>query len=156
MSTRATSSPPPEPKISMRVPSGASSHDMFSTTPTTCWCVWWEMIPARWATSEAASCGVVTTRISELGTSCAIEIAMSPVPGGRSRRRTSRSPQKTSPRNCCIARCNMGPRQTIGAPGAANIPIEITFTPWATGGTIMSSSVVGGCSTPSMRGMEKP
>ena len=36
---------------------------------------------------------VVTTRISALGTSWATEIAMSPVPGGRSSSRTSRSPQ---------------------------------------------------------------
>ena len=40
--------------------------------------------PARSATSAAASCGVVTTRISALGTSWASEMAMSPVPGGRS------------------------------------------------------------------------
>ena len=36
---------------------------------------------------------VVTTRISALGTSCATEMATSPVPGGRSISRTSRSPQ---------------------------------------------------------------
>jgi ATP-binding protein involved in chromosome partitioning len=36
---------------------------------------------------------VVTTRISALGTSWATEMATSPVPGGRSMSRTSRSPQ---------------------------------------------------------------
>ena len=68
VSASETASPPPEPKISMREPSGSSSQDMFSTTPTTCWWVWVAIAPARSATSAAASCGVVTTRISALGT----------------------------------------------------------------------------------------
>ena len=54
---------------------------------------------------------------------------MSPVPGGRSSSRTSRSPQKTSARNCCSARCSIGPRQTTASLPAVNIPIEMTFTP---------------------------
>jgi len=68
----------------------------------------------------------------------------------------SRSPQKTSPRNCWTARWSIGPRQITGVPGAVNMPIEMTFTPCATGGTIMSSSFTGGVVTPSMRGIEKP
>ena len=87
---------------------------MFSTTPTIFWWVCTAMEPARSATSAAACCGVVTTRISAFGTSCATEIAMSPVPGGRSSSRTSRSPQYTSARNCWSARCSIGPRQTTG------------------------------------------
>ena len=125
-------------------------------TPTTFWCVWAAMRPVRSATSAAAVCGVVTTRISAFGSSCATEMVTSPVPGGRSSRRTSRSPQKTSERNCWTARCSMGPRQTTGCLSSTNMPIEMTFTPWATGGTIMPSSWVGTRSTPSMRGMEKP
>ena len=45
------------------------------------------------ATSAAAICGVVTTRSSADGSRWATEMAMSPVPGGRSSSRTSRSPQ---------------------------------------------------------------
>ncbi|CFE44037.1 Uncharacterised protein [Mycobacterium tuberculosis] len=51
------------------VPSGSVSPDMFSTTPTMRWRVCSAMLPARSATSAAASCGVVTTRSSALGIS---------------------------------------------------------------------------------------
>ena len=54
---------------------------MFSTTPTIRWWVCSAIVPARSATSAAAGCGVVTTRISAFGRSWATEIAMSPVPG---------------------------------------------------------------------------
>ncbi len=77
----------------MREPSGSSSQDMFSTTPTRRWWVCSAIAPARSATSAAAICGVVTTRISAFGNSWASEIATSPVPGGRSSSSTSRSPQ---------------------------------------------------------------
>ena len=50
-------------------------------TPTMRWWVCRAIDPARSATSAAACCGVVTTRISALGMSWATEIAMSPVPG---------------------------------------------------------------------------
>ena len=53
---------------------------------------------------------------------------MSPVPGGRSSSSTSRSPQNTSPRNCCSARCSIGPRHTTGWLPGTNMPIEMTFT----------------------------
>ena len=66
---------------------------MFSTTPTTRWCIIEAIVPARSATSAAASCGVVTTTTSALGRCWPSEIAMSPVPGGRSSSSTSRSPQ---------------------------------------------------------------
>ncbi|MNW60144.1 hypothetical protein D3C74_381040 [compost metagenome] len=89
----ATLAPPPDPNSSSRDPSGCSSHDMFSTTPSTPCCVCVAIDPARSATSAAATCGVVTTTISLDGRSWATEIAMSPVPGGRSSRSTSRSPQ---------------------------------------------------------------
>jgi ATP-binding protein involved in chromosome partitioning len=49
--------------------------------------------------------------------------------GGRSRRRTSRSPKYTSVRNCWIVRCSIGPRQDTAALSSTNMPIEITFTP---------------------------
>ena len=130
---------------------------MFSTTPMTFWFVCEAIEPARSATSAAATCGVVTTRISELGSSCAIEIATSPVPGGMSMSRTSRSPQNTSARNCWRARWSMGPRQMTAWPSGTNMPIEMTLTPPApTGGIIMPSMTCGSWSTPSMRGIEKP
>ena len=125
-------------------------------TPATCWRVCAAMEPARSATSAAACCGVVTTSSSEPGSSWATLMAMSPVPGGRSRSRTSSSPQNTSTRNCCSARCSMGPRQTTAWLPGTNMPMEMTFTSWATGGRIISSTRVGGRSTPSMRGTEKP
>src|SRR6476620_6571317 len=86
------------------------------------------MDPARSATSRAAICGVVTTSNSADGTSWATEIAISPVPGGKSISRTSRSPQYTSPRNCCKARCSIGPRHTTAVLPGVNMPIEMTFT----------------------------
>ena len=54
---------------------------MFSTTPTTRWCIIEAIVPARSATSAAASCGVVTTTTSALGRCWPSEIATSPVPG---------------------------------------------------------------------------
>ena len=57
---------------------------MFSITPTIRCLVWATIEPARSATSAAAICGVVTTSSSAVGSSCASEIATSPVPGGRS------------------------------------------------------------------------
>ncbi len=39
---------------------------MFSMTPTTRWCIIEAIVPARSATSAAASCGVVTTTTSAL------------------------------------------------------------------------------------------
>ena len=50
-------------------------------TPTTRWCIIEAIVPARSATSAAASCGVVTTTISAFGRCWPSEIAMSPVPG---------------------------------------------------------------------------
>ncbi len=152
MSDSATASPPPDPNSSIRDPSGRSSHDMFSITPAICWCVLTATEPARSATSCAATCGVVTTSNSALGTSWASEIAMSPVPGGRSSSSTSRSPQKTSARNCWRARCSIGPRQTTAVLPGVNIPIEMTFTPCACGGIIICSTWVGRAVTPSIRG----
>ena len=66
---------------------------MFSTTPSTRWFIIEAMVPARSATSAAALCGVVTTSTSAFGSFCPREIATSPVPGGRSSSRKSRSPQ---------------------------------------------------------------
>ena len=152
-SDSATAAPPPEPNSSTRLPSGCSHQDMFSTTPTICWWVCRAIDPARSATSWAASCGVVTTSSSADGTSWATEMAMSPVPGGRSSSSTSRSPQQTSARNCCSARCSIGPRHTTAVLPGVNMPIEMTRTPFAAiGGMIIWSTWVGRPVTPSIRG----
>jgi hypothetical protein len=58
----------------------------------------------------------------------------------------------------------MGPRHETAAPRVSpsrNIPIEMTFTPCATGGSISSPTRVGSatrpsCISPSRPGMEKP
>jgi hypothetical protein len=62
-----------------------------------------------------------------------------------------------------MVRCSIGPRQaTATDESSTNMPIEITFTPWATGGRIMSSTCVGltaapsGPTRPSRPGMLKP
>ena len=131
---------------------------MFSMTPATRCLVCLASMPARMATSAAARCGVVTMTSSAFGSSCAVEIAMSPVPGGRSSSSTSRSPHQTSARNCCSARCSIGPRKATGwdTPPGLNGSIEMTVTPCADGGMIMPSTIVGGAVTPSMPGIEWP
>src|SRR5271163_4884287 len=83
-------------------------------------------------------------------------MAMSPVPGGRSSRSMSRSPQYTSARNCCNARCSIGPRHTTGVLPSVNWAIEMTFTSWAKGGRIIDSTWVGRSVVPIIRGMEWP
>ncbi len=66
---------------------------MFSITPIGRRFVRSAIFPARSATLRAASCGVVTTSIDAPGMKDASEIDTSPVPGGRSQSRKSRSPQ---------------------------------------------------------------
>jgi hypothetical protein len=60
---------------------------MFSITPATGRFTRAAMAAARRATRCAASWGVVTITSEAVGRSWAIEIATSPVPGGRSTRR---------------------------------------------------------------------
>ena len=67
-----------------------------------------------------------------------------------------------------MVRCSIGPRQATATPapsaGSTNMPIEMTFTPWATGGRIMSPTCVGlhartpsaSSDEPRMPGIEKP
>ena len=149
--------PPPDPKISWREPSGSSSHDMFSMTPTMRWWVCRAMDPARSATSAAACCGVVTTRISALGD----ELGDRDGDVARARRAGRAAGRRGRPRRrrrgTAAARgAASGPRHTTGWLPGTNMPIEMTFTSWLTGGRIMSSTWVGRCWTPSIRGTEKP
>src|SRR5690606_8964018 len=84
---------------------------MFSTTPISSWSTCWAMRAARRATRWAVGWGVVTTSTWARGRNWAIDMEMSPVPGGMSTTRKSRSSQKTSLRNCSMALCSIGPRQ---------------------------------------------
>ena len=53
--------------------------------------------------------------------------------------------------------CSIGPRQITAWFSGTKKPIEISRTPWASGGMIaLSSSSSGGASIPSIRGIEKP
>ena len=56
-----------------------------------------------------------------------------------------------------IAECTMGPRQITGASGSTKKPIDITFMPCTTGGTIKPASFVSGRARwASMRGCDAP
>jgi hypothetical protein len=50
----------------------------------------------------------------------------------------------------------MGPRQITGVSSGTKKPIEITFTPWASSGRIMSLKPTGLPLAPIMRGTLKP
>jgi hypothetical protein len=59
--------------------------------------------------------------------------------------------------NCCTALCSIGPRQITGWSGGTSMPIEITFTPCASGGMIFFSAVTSGWPVmPSIWGMLGP
>ena len=129
---------------------------MFSTTPRTFIGTCRATSPERTAMSEAEGCGVVTTTSSALGSAWATEIAMSPVPGAKSSKRTSGLPHHTSDRNCSKERCSRGPRHRIARSAPANMPMEISFTPHAVTGMSMPFRLVGCVCTPNRRGSEKP
>ena len=111
---------------------------------------------ARAATSTAACCGVVTTSTSARGSCCATVMDTSPVPGGRSRRRVSMSPQCTSVMKVRRALCSMGPRQMTASSRSTSMPMDTARTPHLSRGMIIWSMTVGRPSIPSIRGMEKP
>ena len=52
--------------------------------------------------------------------------------------------------------CSIGPRQITGVSSGTKCPIEITFTPLASSGMIMSLKPTGLPAAPSIRGIEKP
>ena len=142
-SESATAWPPPEPNTSMRVPSGSSIHDMFSTTPTRRWRVCSAIAPARSATSAAACCGVVTTSSSAFG----IELR----DGDRD---VAGAGRQVEQQDVEVAPVDVGEEllqravQHRAAPDhgvlpGVNMPIEMTFTPCACGGMIMLSTWVG-------------
>ena len=57
---------------------------MFSTTPSTGTCTFWNISSPLRASASAMSCGVVTMTAPLTGTRCASVSWMSPVPGGMS------------------------------------------------------------------------
>ena len=64
---------------------------MFSMMPSTGTSTFWNIASPLRASINARSCGVHTMIAPANGTCCAIESWMSPVPGGMSITRTSRS-----------------------------------------------------------------
>ncbi|OPX81978.1 MAG: hypothetical protein A4E43_00560 [Methanosaeta sp. PtaB.Bin005] len=88
---------------------------MFSTMPSMGTFIIRNMLTALRESRSATSCGVVTTIApSRPGMSWAMLMGSSLVPGGRSTKRKSSSPQLTSSMNCFKAAIFMGPRQTTG------------------------------------------
>ena len=129
---------------------------MFSMIPSTGMLTFSNMATPRRASMSARSCGVETITAPASGALCAIVSWTSPVPGGMSTIRQSRSPQATSRSSWVIADITIGPRQTTGASSSIIKPIEITFTPWATGGIRKLRSTFGFSVRPNRRGAEGP
>ena len=55
-----------------------------------------------------------------------------------------------------MALWSIGPRQITGVSSGTKNPIEMTFTPWASRGRIMSLNPTGLPSAPSIRGTLNP
>jgi len=84
-------------------------------------------------------------------------ICTSPVPGGMSITSASSSPQATCVINCCSAPISIGPRQTSACSSGSIMPMEMTFTPCASGGImVLPSGDEGRLVTPIMRGWLGP
>ena len=59
--------------------------------------------------------------------------------------------------NCCTAAWSIGPRQMMGWSGGTSMPIEITFSPWASGGSMrLSAPTCGAAVMPSICGVLGP
>ena len=110
------------------VPCSHVKSVMFSITPTTRTKLRRAMSAARWATFWAASAGVVTITMSARGSSRARPIWTSPVPGGMSISRSSRSPQCTSRRNCSTALVSIRPRHIRAVSSSTRKPVDTTFS----------------------------
>src|SRR4030081_3274054 len=83
----------------------------------------------RRASINAMSCGVETITAPVSGACCAMVSCASPVPGGRSTTRISRSPHATSRSICVIAEITIGPRQIMARSSSTRKPIDITLRP---------------------------
>ena len=87
---------------------------MFSTMPSTGTSTFSNIFSAFFASSVAMSCGVVTITAPASGIFWVRVSWMSPVPGGRSISRKSRSSHRVSLNSWVIAEVAIGPRQIIG------------------------------------------
>jgi hypothetical protein len=103
-------------------------------------------IPRR-ASISAMSCGVETMTAPASGTCCAMVSWASPVPGGRSTTRMSRSPHATSRSIWVIAEITIAPRQIMALSSSTRKPIDITLTPKRSSGSSMRG--------PSCRGLPR-
>ena len=154
--TSATVWPPPEPKISWRVPSGSSSQDMFSTTPTIRW----------WVCSaiDAGPLGHLGGRRlrggddEDLGVRDELGHRDRDVAGARGQ--VEQQDVEVAPEDvgeellqrAVQHRPAPDDRLVAGDEHADRDDLHVV----ADGGRIMSSTWVGRPSTPSMRGIEKP
>src|ERR1700687_5200645 len=91
----------------------------------------------RRASISAMSCGVETMTAPVSGVCCALVSWASPVPGGRSTTRISRSPHATSRSICVIAEITIGPRQIMARSSSTRKPMDITLTPKRSMGSSM-------------------
>ncbi len=152
--------PAPDRKMDVISPHfGQAKPFMFSMTPSTGTCSWRQNVMDLRTSTAATRWGVVTiTAPSNRPISWHTESGSSPVPGGESITRQSRSPQATSLRNCLMAPIFSGPRQMTASSGEGkNRPIEMTFRPSTSAGAISPSLPPRiWCSRPSMVGMLGP
>ena len=81
----------------------------------------------------------------------------SPVPGGRSIKSTSSSPQATCVSICWSAPISIGPRQITAWPSSTIRPSDMAVTPWARSGRmVLPSGEAGRPESPNIRGWEGP
>nr|QNO45315.1 hypothetical protein MMIICKHE_00003 [Methanosarcinales archaeon ANME-2c ERB4] len=159
--SEAARSPPPILNRSIVSPHfGHLNPLMFSTIPITGMPSSFAKVTDFLESRRATSCGVVTTIApSRFGINWATLSGSSPVPGGRSTMRQSRSPQKTSERNCFIAPILSGPLHTTGVSLlASRNASDMTFTRGGTmTGAIPPSETSGRASSiPSILGTFGP
>ena len=153
-------SPPPVLKTWVVSPHlGQTNPLMFSTTPSTGMSVFWQKRIERRTSAVEIRWGVVTMTAPSTGAaSWQTESGSSPVPGGRSTTRQSRSPQATSSRNWRITVIFIGPRQTTGSSAlGSRKPMDITLSPeYSSGNSASPSPTTRACSRCSIWGMLGP
>ena len=132
---------------------------MFSTSPRTGIFIAEAMRTALPTIMDTSSWGEVTLTIPSTGTDWNTVSGTSPVPGGISTNRTSRSPQITSVQNCFTAPAITGPLQITGSSlsGRSRLMDIIWMPDSVTEGNSPSSLPVALVpSSPNIFGMEGP
>ncbi|MNN59312.1 hypothetical protein D3C81_1744210 [compost metagenome] len=130
---------------------------MFSTIPSTGTSTFSNIFKALRASSVAMSCGVVTMTAPATGIFCDSVSWISPVPGGRSISRKSRSPHSVSLNSWVSADVAIGPRQIIGESCSIRNPMDMASTPNARNGSmLLLSGLSGRPLKPSMAGTLGP